>query len=115
MMFNDEIVVVKPHVVRDRYGSDSLDYGEAAARATVPNVAVQPRSTTENTADARDQVVAGWRIYSRAGTDLDVDPVDHIEWAGRKLEVVGEVARWPHPTRPGAVHHAEVDVQRITG
>lgn len=60
-------------------------------------------------------VVTGWRIYSRAGVDLDIEPTDRIEWAGRSLEVLGEVSRWPHPIRPGRVHHVEVDVQRISG
>jgi hypothetical protein len=60
-------------------------------------------------------VTTGWRIYTPAGVDIDVVPTDRIEWAGRVLEVIGEVARWPHPIRPASVHHCEIDVQKVSG
>lgn len=113
-MFGDTIVIVRPLVTRDRYGSDVLDY-QHGTRTTAAEVAVQPRSSTENTTDSRDMVTTGWRIYSRAGVDLDIEPTDRVEWAGRTLEVVGEVARWPHPVHPSRVHHVEVDVQKVSG
>lgn len=113
-MFHDTITIVRPVITTDRYGSDSLDY-VTGARTVVERVSVQPRSSVEVSADARDMVTTGWRIYSRSGTDLDIQPTDRVEWAARTLEVVGEVARWPHPTRPGAVHHVEVDVQKVSG
>lgn len=113
-MFGDTITLVRPQVTQDRYGSDVLDYA-AGTRTVVTGVSVQPRTSTEANSDARDMVTTGWRIYTPAGMDLDVTPTDRIEWAGRALEVIGEVARWPHPIRPGAVHHCEIDVQKVSG
>ena len=114
MIFHDAITIVRPLVTRDRYGSDVLDY-TAGTRILVSGVCVQPRSSTETTTDARDMVTTGWRIYTPAGMDLDVTPTDRIEWAGRTCEVLGDIARWPHPVRPGHVHHVEVDVQKVSG
>ena len=114
MIFGDTVTIVRPVVTQDRYGSDVLDY-DAGKRTTVTGVCVQPRSSAEATGDARDMVTTGWRIYTPAGMDLDVEPTDRIEWAGRTCEVVGEIARWPHPIRPREVHHCEVDVQKVSG
>ncbi|GAA1961874.1 hypothetical protein [Amycolatopsis minnesotensis] len=114
MIFGDTITRVRPLVTQDRYGSDVLDYA-AGARTVFAGVCVQPRSSAEATADERDMVTTGWRIYSPAGMDLDIEPVDRIEWAGRTCEVIGEIARWPHPIRPGEVHHCEVDIQKVSG
>ncbi len=120
MIFGDTITIIRPAISRDRYGSDVLDY-DTGIRTVVAGVCVQPRSSTEatsasrTTSDARSMVTTGWRIYTPAGMDLDVTPVDRIAWAGRTCEVVGEIARWPHPIRPGSVHHCEVDIEKVTG
>lgn len=115
MMFHDEITVVRPQETYDRYGNTVYDWTNPQ-RTTWDRVSVQPVSQTETgTDDARHTVVTGWRIFSAAGVDIDVRPIDRIEWAGKTLEVVGEVARWPHPIRRGAVHHVEFDVERYTG
>lgn len=113
-MFTDTIVILRAPVTEDRYGNTVRDWSNAT-RTEVDGVSVQPRSATESTAtEAREMVTTGWRIYTRSG-DLDVEPTDRIEHAGRTLEVIGEVARWPHPIRRGQVHHVEIDVQRWSG
>lgn len=114
MMFTDSITIVRAPITEDRYGNEVRDWANAT-RTVVHGVSVQPRSATESGSDeAREMVTTGWRIYTRTG-DLDVEPTDRIEHGDRVLEVIGEVARWPHPIRRGAVHHVEIDVQRWQG
>lgn len=115
LMFNQTIVVLKaPAAGKDRMGNTVRDWPNAA-RVTYDNVSVQPRISTESLSEPRDQTITGWRIQSRAGVDIAIDAVDRVEWADWSLEVVGEVARWPHPIKPNGVHHVEVDVQRVRG
>lgn len=115
MIYGDTITILRAPVTTDRYGNEVRGWPNAT-RTPVDRVSVQPRSATESGSDeAREMVTTGWRIYTRAGVDLDVEPTDRIEWSGRTLEVIGEIARWPHPIRRGAVHHVEFDVQRWSG
>ncbi len=114
-MFHDTVVVVRPTTSTDRYGSTVYDW-DAPTRTVYASVAVLPTSQQESgIGEFREIVTTGWRVYSRAGLDIDVDASDRVEWAGRDLEVIGEVARWPHPIRPGHVHHVEFTMQRRTG
>lgn len=114
-MYTSSITVVRPAWITDRYNSQRLDW-EQATRTTVTGVSVQPTITTETTTEPRTQTVTGWRVYTRAGVDVDVRPTDRVELeTGVACEVVGEVARWPHPIRTGQVHHVEFDLQRVRG
>jgi hypothetical protein len=114
-MFNQTITRLRAPLVTDRLGSKTRNWADAA-ETVIPDVSVQPRSTRESTTEPRDQVVTGWRVYSRAGVDLDVLPSDRFRIDnGAVCEVVGEVARWPHPIKRGAVHHVEFDLQRVVG
>ncbi len=114
-MFTDTVVVVRAVVVRDRWDNDTHDWA-AAARTTVTGVRVLPSSQAEDAAGTRVAVSTGWRLYSAPGVDVDIRATDRVEWAGLSLEVIGEVARWPHPLRPTpAVHHIEVELRRMEG
>lgn len=114
-MFTGSLVIVRAAMVVDRYGSSVPDWGDTT-RTPVDRVAIQPTTTSETTTEPRTQVVSGWRVYTRAGVDLDLRPTDRVELAnGTVCEVVGEVSRWPHPVRPNAVHHVEVDLHRVSG
>jgi hypothetical protein len=113
-MFHDTVTVVRAAVTQDRYGNDVHDW-MSATRTTVTDVAVLPTTQTEDATGARTGVVTGWRLYSKPGTEPDVRASDRVEWRGDTLEVVGEVARWPHPLRRGAVHHVELELRRVTG
>lgn len=114
-MFNQSITRLRAPLVEDRLGSRERDWPNAM-ETVFTDVSVQPRSSRESTTEPRDQVITGWRVYSRAGVDLDVQPSDRFRIDnGAVCEVVGEVARWPHPIRRGAVHHVEFDLERVTG
>lgn len=114
-MYTSSITIVRPAWITDRYNSQRLDW-EQATRTPVTGVSVQPTATTESATEPRTQTVTGWRVYTRAGVDLDVRATDRVELAtGVVCEVVGEVARWPHPIRSGAAHHIEFDLQRVRG
>lgn len=115
MIYTSSITVVRAPVVADRYGSQQRDWANAT-RTPVDGVSVQPTTSSETLTEPRDLVITGWRIYSRAGTDIDIVHTDRVELDnGTVCEVVGEIARWPHPIRSGAVHHVEIDVQRVRG
>jgi hypothetical protein len=115
MMFNQSITRLRAPLLEGRLGSKTRDWPNAA-EVVFTGVAVQPRSSREADTEPRDQVISGWRVYSRAGVDLDVLPSDRVRIdTGAVCEVIGEIARWPHPIKPGAVHHVEFDLQRVTG
>lgn len=74
---------------------------------------IQPSIQTEAADEARTAIVTGWHAQSAPGTAPDIGALDRIEWDGKLLEVVGEVARWPDPL--GGLHHIEFDLMRTTG
>lgn len=114
-MFHQSITRLRATLVEGRLGSKVRDWANATP-TVINDVSVQPATSRESASEPRDQVVTGWRVYSRAGVDLDVLPSDRFRIDnGAVCEVVGEVARWPHPIRRGAVHHVEFDLQRVTG
>jgi len=114
-MWTSSVTVLRPNVVTDRYNSERFDW-TAPGRTVVDGVNVQPTIMTESTTEPRYQTVSGWRLVSRAGADIDLRATDRVELQdGTVCEVVGEVARWPHPIRPNLVHHVEVDLQRVRG
>lgn len=113
-MWTSSLTVLRAPVVLDRYKSERFDWPNAV-RTLVDGVNVQPTITTESSTEPRYQTISGWRVTSRAG-DVDIRATDRVELAdGTVCEVVGEVARWPHPIRPGLVHHVEFDLQRVRG
>lgn len=113
-MFHDTVTVVRATTGTDQYGNDTRDWA-TATRTTVAQVAVLPTTQVEDAAGNRIALSTGWRVFTAPGTDVDLQATDRVEWNGITLEVIGEVARWPHPIRPGAVHHVEADLRRVTG
>jgi hypothetical protein len=88
---------------------DTVRYDHCAVNATVS-------TESHNSYDPRDQVVTGYKVLSRRGSDMDVTVRDRIRWAGQVWEVSAEPDRWPHPTRGrDAVHHVEIDIQKVRG
>lgn len=114
MFFHDTVVIVRAAVVRDQYDNDVPDW-DNATRTTVTNVAVLPTSQVEDATGNRISLATGFRLYSKIGLDIDLQPADRIEWNGVSLEVMGEIARWPHPLRPGHVHHVEAELRKQEG
>ncbi len=113
-MFSDTVTVVRAPVITDRWGNDIPDWG-TANRVTVTDVTVLPTSQAEDATGNRVTLTTGWRLYSQPGTDPDIRAADRVEWGGMSLEVIGDVARWPHPLRRGAVHHVEAELRRMEG
>lgn len=112
--FTTRIQILKPAVVTDRYGSEVLDY-DAGETIDVPRlVSVQPSSQTEDT-ENRIMTVTGWALITPAGVDIPLAAVDRVLFNGREVEVVGDVARWPHPVIPGGVHHVEAQLSAVAG
>lgn len=114
MIFGDSVTVVRAAVTRDRWDNDTRDWA-AATRRKVDKVVVMPAVQVEDSTGNRVALSTGWRMTSAPGVDVDLLATDRVEWQGLSLEVVGEVARYPHPIRPGRVHHVEVLMQRMTG
>jgi len=115
-MYTQRITRLRAPLVEGRLGSKTRDWPNAAEHTFPQLVAVQPATSRESTTEPRDQVITGWRVFSPAGVDLDVLASDRIRLEnGVVCEVIGEVGRWPHPIRRGAVHHVEFDLQRVTG
>lgn len=114
MLYLDDVTVVRAPTVRDRWDNDVPDWA-AATRTVVSGVAVQPTSQVEDATGRRVALSTGWRLFTRPGVDVDLRAADRVEWKGLSLEVIGEVARWPHPLRPGGVHHVEAELRRLEG
>lgn len=117
-MFTDEITILRPLSGSTRYASDddaALDYSNPDRIPVASRVSVQPASSVDR-GDNRASTVSGWRLITPAGVDLDLRATDRVEHRdGRTFEVVGEPLRWPHPIRPGGVHHLEASLQRVVG
>ncbi|MFJ2783685.1 MULTISPECIES: hypothetical protein [unclassified Streptomyces] len=105
------VIIRAPHVV-DRYGNATSERDwTRATRTTVRRVSVQPDVSTEDTGD-RTAVVTGWRLTTRRGVDVDVQPGDRVTALGRLLDVDGEPARY---ILGGRHHHTEIRLQEVTG
>ncbi len=51
----------------------------------------------------------------RGGKNLDVEPTDRVAHAGRDLDVVGEIKRWPSPEFESGVDHVELTLEYKNG
>lgn len=111
MLYEQDIVIVRPGAVEDDYGNEQQDWGDAATRIPVHGVNVQPNGgSTEDTED-RQVTVTGWRLYTPRGMDVDLRETDRVEAWGTTMQVIGKVARWPAPG--GGVHHVEADLREV--
>ncbi|WP_053061992.1 hypothetical protein [Rhodococcus sp. ARP2] len=112
-MFTDTIAIQRAPVTRSRQGNEVFDWDNATATPVSFLVSVQPSGMIEGAGGRSVTTVSNWRLITPAGTDLDLLATDRVLWAGRSLEVVGEIARWPHPMKPGEVHHVETELQKV--
>lgn len=103
-----------PEVGRDKHNQPIRDWANADEKS-YEDVSMQPAGTTESSAQPGTRVVTGWALQTRAGQDMDTLETDRIRWGDRVLEVIGEVARWPHPIKRGQVHHVEIRLQQVKG
>lgn len=114
MIFDQQVSILRAARRVDRYNNETWDWSNPE-RQEVTGVHVQPAAQTEDvTSEARSMVTTGWRLYTNHG-DLDLRADDRVVWNGRELDVIGEVARWPHPMRPGQIHHIEAYLERRAG
>lgn len=113
--FTTRVKIKHPTVSKDRYNNDQFDYDVEAV--DVPDlVSLQPTSSVEGTTEGRLGTIQTFRLYTQPGKDIDLSSIDRVvDPAGRDLEVLGEVQRWPHPMIVGGVHHAEVDLRYVKG
>ncbi|WP_064076697.1 hypothetical protein [Prescottella equi] len=115
MLFTDKITILRPKSGSSRYSTETVpDYSNVERIPVEELVSVQPASATEQ-GENRASTITGWRLTTPAGVNLDLLAIDQIEHAGRVLSVIGEPLRWPHPTRPGDVHHLEAALQVVSG
>lgn len=113
--FTEKVAIVRPSVEDDDY-DEKLVYDDVTPTAVPFLVAVQPISSTELVPGSNpgEEVTSGWKLLTPTGCDIDLLATDRVRWRGADYDVQGDVWRWPHPTKPGAVHHAEAYLQRTT-
>lgn len=110
MIFNQAITRLRAGERVTRSGDTVPDWTAAGPGVTFRRLHVQPLSQSETATAERDARTTSWRVYTRPGVDLDVRATDRIRYEGNVCQVAGEVARWPHPRRPGRVHHIEFTI-----
>lgn len=109
----ETITRIRAAATLDPYSEEAtgLDW-DAAIETDIPNVALEPRPSSEPVQDARNAVVSGYTIYARSGTDLK--PIDRVRVRGEVYEIDGDTADWRNPysgTRPGVV----IQTKRVAG
>jgi hypothetical protein len=110
-----DVVVVRPVVRRDAYGSEVRDYGPAATRTRVKAWVQQNirRELAGAAQDGRDTQDARWLLITN---HQDIRALDRFEWEGPTGLVVFETDGPPAPTyTPRGLHHTEVWLSVITG
>lgn len=115
--FTTSVTVLRPKMKTDRYSTVQVpDWTQTPDRQALPYpVSVQPASSSEGNPD-RPMVTTHWVLIGPPGQDPDIRATDRIETSlGEVLSVDGDVARFPHPTRVGAVHHVEIALKRVSG
>lgn len=115
MIFNQSITRNRAGTRVTRSGDTVPDWSLPTTDQTFRRVSVQPASQAEDVTPERDERITRWRVYTRPGVDIDVLATDRVTYADETFQVVSEVARWPHPGRPGRVHHVEFTIQEVEG
>ncbi|AWN04122.1 head closure Hc1 [Gordonia phage Petra] len=116
--YTEQVQIVRPVKVSDKYNPDGeMLSWEGAQRLPVPfGVEVQPRTqyeTDENGTRVATRTV--WWLCTPRGKNLDVEPTDRVAHAGRDLDVVGEIKRWPSPEFESGVDHVELTLEYKNG
>ncbi|WP_037184853.1 hypothetical protein [Rhodococcoides fascians] len=116
MAYSARIDILRPREVKDRYSSEavSLDYSDPIVIPVERRVSLQPAASREQ-GDNRNGIITGWVLTTPTGMDLDLRSTDRVRHGERVLEVIGDVARWPHPIRPDLVHHVEAALEEVRG
>lgn len=115
--FTTLVTVLRPKMKTGRYGTvGTPDWTQEPDRLPLSYpVSVQPASSSEGNPD-RPMVTTHWVLIGPPGQDPEIRATDRIETSfGEVLSVDGDVARFPHPTRVGAVHHVEIALKRVSG
>lgn len=117
--YQQSVAILRPAKVTSRYGGGeqlTYDVDEGAERIPVPfGVEVQPRTEVELADDTRIATQTGWTLITPDGYDLDVTEIDRITYAGRDLEIQGEVHRWPSDDYPSGVDHVSLTLEYRNG
>ena len=119
--YGQTITVLRPAKISDRYNprGERLSYEIAEGAQRIPvsfGVELQPRlevETDENGTRVATHTV--WWLCTPDGFDLDVEATDRIGYAGRDLDIVGEVHRWPSVDHPSGVDHVELALEYKNG
>lgn len=118
MAFTSQITILRarPSTVFDEFStSTTLDWSDPEKVPVEFRVSVQPLSSSEGPVE-RPQVVTTWQLITPPGRDLPLRSTDRIRlMSGMEFAVVGDVQRWPHPIKPGAVHHVEAMLEMVSG
>lgn len=114
IIFNQRIEIMHAGEKRSVYSSELMeDWDNPVVVPVEVPVSIQPVSSTESDATMhRSSVVSHFRLFSPPGTDIpQLRAKDRVRIGSLVLDVVGEPARWPHPLKPGTVHHVEADLE----
>lgn len=118
--YQQRVQVLRPARIAGKYGGDetlSYETADGARIIDVPfAVDMQPRTEVElGQGDGRITIQTGYTLHTPPGRDLDLTAVDRVLYAGRDLDVDGDVHRWPSADFPSGVDHVEVALTFTAG
>lgn len=98
--------------VVDPYSGEPVVSWDAPTTVQVPGCGVEPRPSSEPTADARNSVVSGFTLY--LPPDVAVTAGSRVRVRGLVHEVLGEPAAWRSPYS-GWAAGVVVQTRRVEG
>jgi len=112
-IFSQSVIRLRAPQLRDATSGivrPQRDWANADTLA-ITGVSVQPTSTTETRDNAGVQATNTWRLYSRRGSDLDIQAGDRVVWQGQTLDVLGRDEHWHGILDSGVPHHVEITLR----
>lgn len=113
-MFTETITRLRAQRRTNRGGESVPDWTQPPSSLVIPNVSVQPSSTSETMTVQSSLRASRFRVYSEPGAMPDVEALDRVSYGGNTYEVEGDVSRWTDPM-DGGWHHIEFVITREEG
>lgn len=115
--FTEQVAVKpRPAPTLDRYNKETVNWDAVAPVSVDQPVSIQPAGQTASGAtEFRSQETSAWMLRTQPGHDIPaLSQLAHVVWGDLEL-TCASVDRWPHPIIPGAVHHLEARLEKVTG